>query len=82
MDAWVNDGSATRGQRCQLRELEGRRVSVGLRDGSRIDDCQLISIGRNGVGKLWLFTEGSDVFVAIDEVIEVWEAVSARSRAA
>jgi hypothetical protein len=57
----------------QLRWLEGRRVSVALRDGSRIDDCDLVSIGRNRLGSLWLFSNGDDVFVAVDDVVNLWE---------
>jgi hypothetical protein len=57
-----------------LTALEGRQVSVALRNGERVDDSQLISAGRNGVGTLWLFTQGGDTFFAVDDVIEVWEA--------
>jgi hypothetical protein len=57
-----------------LRQWEGRQVSVALADGSRIDDCQLVSAGRNAAGTLWLFTNGSDLFVCIDDVTAVWEA--------
>jgi hypothetical protein len=56
-----------------LITLEGRRVSVALKDGSRIDDCQLVSSGRKGVTKLWLYTNGEDVFVPHRDVIDVWE---------
>jgi hypothetical protein len=66
----------------QFRWLEGRRVSLALKDGSRIDDCQLISAGRHGVSSLWLFASGKDIFVTLDSVVEVWEAVGGRSRAA
>ena len=59
----------------KLRSLEGRRVSVALGDGSRIDDSQLVSAGRHQLGTLWLFTNGADVFMRIDDVVEVWEVV-------
>jgi hypothetical protein len=59
-----------------LRQWEGRQVSVALTDGSRLDDCQLVSAGRNGAGSLWLFTNGSDVFVPLAQVTAVWEAGS------
>jgi len=62
----------------QLKPLEGHRVSLALRNGSRIDDSQLISTGQNRVGKLWLFSNGNDTFVPVDDVIEVWEVVSTR----
>ena len=64
-----------------LRQLEGRQVSVALADGSRIDDCQLVSAGRYGAASLWLFTNGADLFVALENVTAVWEA-GGRFRAA
>jgi hypothetical protein len=76
------DQAMTRERVNQFKRLEGRRVSLALRDGSRIDDCQLISTGRNGVSSLWLCTSGRDIFVTLDNVVEVWEAVAGRSRAA
>jgi len=60
-----------------LRGLEGRRVSVALRGGSRIDDSQLVSAGRHGNRSLWLFVSGIDVFVPYIEVLDVWEVVDA-----
>jgi hypothetical protein len=57
----------------RLRQWEGRQVSVALADGSRIDDCQLVSAGRNGAATLWLFTNGADLFVAYDDVTDIWE---------
>ena len=65
----------------QLRRLEGHCVSVALKDGSRIDNGQLISAGRNRARTLWLFAGGSDTFVAIDEIVDLWEA-SPRARPA
>jgi hypothetical protein len=57
-----------------LHSIEGRRVSVSLRDGRRLDDCSLVSAGRARVRKLWLFSNGEDVFVPLADVIDVWEA--------
>jgi hypothetical protein len=54
-----------------VRQLEGRQVSVALRDGSRIDDCQLVLAGRF---KLWVFVNGHDTFVRVDRVTDFWEA--------
>lgn len=59
----------------KLRLLEGRQVSVALTDGSRIDDCQLISIGRHRAQTLWVFANGADVFLPFADVREVWETV-------
>ncbi len=56
-----------------LTFIEGRQVSVALRDGTRIDDCQLVSGGRKHVPSLWLFSNGEDVFVARRDVVDVWE---------
>ena len=61
--------------------LEGRQICVALRNGSRIDDCQLVSAGRVSTDTIWLFSNGADVFVSLDEVLDVWEA-PATSRAA
>ena len=63
-----------------LHGLEGRQVSVSLSNGSRIDDCQLVS-ARVRTETLWLFSNGQDLFVPVDDVIEVWE-VACTSRAA
>ena len=57
-----------------LRQWEGRQVSVALADGSRIDDCQLVSAGRNAASTLWLFSNGSDRFIPIDHVTAIWDA--------
>jgi hypothetical protein len=62
----------------QLRSLEGRRVNVALRDGSRLDGCQLVSVGRVRVGarhetSMWLFTNGHDSFVRTRDVVDLWE---------
>jgi hypothetical protein len=64
-----------------VQVLEGRQVCVALRNGSRIDDCQLVSAGRVSTGTLWLFSNGADLFVSTDEVFDVWEA-PATTRAA
>ncbi|HSS08949.1 MAG TPA: hypothetical protein VLL25_03635 [Acidimicrobiales bacterium] len=66
----------------QLRSLEGRRINVALHDGSRIDDCELVSIGRNRIGSLWLFTNGEDAFVTLDDVVDLWERAGRHQRVA
>jgi hypothetical protein len=62
----------TRG-RPQLGELEGRRVSVALDDGSRIDDCQLVAFGRHNVATVWLVADGADLFIPVTRVVDIWE---------
>jgi len=48
-----------------MHSLEGRHVSVTLRDGSRIDDCRLVSAHRPGAQTVWLFVDGIDVFLPV-----------------
>ena len=56
-----------------LRHLEGRRVSLVLTDGSRILDAQLISAGRPGLSSAWILIDGTDSFIPVMTVTEVWE---------
>jgi hypothetical protein len=58
----------------ELRALEGQQVFVALTNGSRIDDCNLVSAGRGQVGSLWVFTSGGDLFIPFADVVEVWPA--------
>ena len=69
-------------QERSLRLIEGRQVSVALRDGTRIDDCSLVSSGRNQVENLWLFINGEDVFIPTSDVVDVWVTDTIRPRAA
>jgi hypothetical protein len=59
-----------------LQAFEGRQVSVALREGNRIDDCQLVSAGRAGTRTLWLFTNGLDVFIPLADVTDIWETLA------
>lgn len=54
-----------------LRTFEGQRVHLALVDGSRIDDCELVSARSRTV---WVYTNGEDVFVPRDKVVDVWES--------
>jgi|GEM_PF-3276443 len=56
-----------------LRHLEGRRVGLVLNDGTRIVDAQLISAGRPGLTSVWVLVDGSDSFIPVMTVTEVWE---------
>jgi hypothetical protein len=66
----------------EVRALEGRHVNLALADGSRIDDCQLISAGRGSADTVWIFTNGLDTFVPLADIVDAWEATPSRSRAA
>ena len=55
-----------------LRLLEGQQVSLALGDGSRIDDCQLVSAPRGGANQVWLCVSGRDLFVPVDQIADAW----------
>jgi hypothetical protein len=52
--------------------IDGRQVNVALRDGTRIDDCQLVSCRPGSVKTLWIFSNGEDLLIPCDEVVDVW----------
>jgi hypothetical protein len=56
-----------------LTSLEGRRVCVALSDGSRIDECQLVSLTRGTDGQVWLCVDDHDVFVGLADIRGAWE---------
>jgi hypothetical protein len=56
-----------------LKALEGGQVSLALADGSRIDDCQLVSAGRGRTGTLWVYTNGCDAFLSAEDIVDLWE---------
>ena len=60
-----------------LRHLEGRQVGLVLSDGSRILDAQLISAGRPGLSSVWILIDGTDNFIPVLTVTEVWEITAA-----
>jgi len=60
-----------------LRHLEGRRIGLVLADGSRIVGAQLISAGRPGLSSVWILIDGTDSFIPVMTVTEVWEISSA-----
>jgi hypothetical protein len=55
----------------ELRALEGKRVSLMLIDGTLLDGCRLVSAGRASVRTLWVFRNGDDAFIPMDEVRDV-----------
>jgi hypothetical protein len=65
-----------------LRSIEGQQVNIALRDGTRIDDCNLVSSGCNRLDNLWVFVNGEDVFVARANVLDVWQTDNHRPWAA
>jgi hypothetical protein len=63
----------TRDLVAKLVRLEGRRVSVAFSDGSRLDDCELVSTGHHSAETLWFYANGTDVFADAENVIDIWE---------
>jgi hypothetical protein len=59
-----------------LVAYEGRRVSIALADGSFIDGCELVSVGRGRADSIWVVTPAGDMFIPFTEVVEVRPAVS------
>ena len=55
----------------KLRRLEGRNVHLCLADGSRLDDVSLVSVRSRTI---WVFGNGADAFVRVDQVTDFWEA--------
>ncbi len=60
-----------------LRHLEGHRVCLVLSDGTRILDAQLISAGRPGLSSVWILIDGTDNFIPVTAVSQVWEIAPA-----
>ena len=63
----------------RMRTLEGRQVSLALRGGDRIDDCQLVSAARRGTGTVWVVWNTMDVFLPVEDVLDVWEVRPSRA---
>lgn len=49
-------------------------MSLALADGTRVDDCTLVSVGRGGAGTAWLTSGSDDLFVPWNTVVDVWAA--------
>ncbi len=62
----------------KLRRLEGQNVNLCLADGSRLDDVSLVSVRSRTI---WVFRNGGDAFVRVDQVRDFWESQPLRSAA-
>jgi hypothetical protein len=54
-----------------LNTIEGRRVSIALRNGARFDRCDVVSRARGRNRTLWLVVDDEDVFVSADDVVGI-----------
>jgi hypothetical protein len=70
----TQDGTMTRHRQHRIRSFEGQTVSLALIDGTRLDDCQLVSACRSGTETLWIYENGTDHFVPVDNVVDLWGA--------
>ena len=61
-------------QMTAIRRLEGYEVSIALTDGSRIDAAALMSVGRLKEATVWIYCNGTDVFIPASRVRDVWES--------
>ena len=57
-----------------FQAFEGRQVCVALADGSRLDDCSLVSAGRGAAKTLWFVVNCIDAFLPMTDVVAIWEA--------
>lgn len=56
-----------------FRHLEGHHVSVALADGTRLDDCELVSAGRGAAASIWIHDGLADRIVEAADIVDVWE---------
>jgi hypothetical protein len=65
--------------RDRLSALIGKNVDLALDDGTRLDNCQLVSLPRRRhIGTAWIVNGGDDAFVAVDAITEFWEVSAER----
>jgi hypothetical protein len=55
----------------ELRAAEGQRVTVVLTDGTQLDDCVVVSVGRLWARSVWLVKEDTDVFSTPEEIADI-----------
>ena len=57
----------------ELVSLEGRTVGPAGADGSRIDECQLVSAATPRTDTVWVVVNGTDRFLPRVDIIDVGE---------
>ena len=61
----------------ELGALEGDRVDLILRDGTRLDDCLLVSRGRLWAKSIWVVSDEIDHFIHRRDILSVEASVTA-----
>ena len=54
-----------------MRAIEGQQVDVTLTDGTRLDGCCLVSVGRLWARTVWLLNGETDLFVPLEEIADL-----------
>jgi hypothetical protein len=54
-----------------LRTLEGRQVNLVLVDGTWLEACNLVSVGRLWARSVWLLKNDTDVIINPDQIAEI-----------
>jgi hypothetical protein len=78
-DSFAKQAHPSRRGVSRLAAHEGERVALSLADGSTIDGCALVSVGRSGAGTIWVVTDENDVFIPLAELIELWPTMSSEN---
>ena len=55
----------------ELRALEGHRIDLILRDGTRLSDCLLVSRGRLWAKSIWVVSGEIDHFIHLREILSI-----------
>jgi hypothetical protein len=55
----------------ELRALEGDRIDLILRDGTRLNDCLLVSRGRLWAKTIWVVSDEIDHFIHLRDILSV-----------
>jgi len=66
--------------RLNLAALEGARVVLVLSDGSRLDDCEVVSAGRRRAKTIWVVAGEADLVIPLADVIGVMPTTTTRDR--
>jgi hypothetical protein len=55
----------------ELRAAQGQRVTVELTDGTSLNDCVVVSVGRLWARSVWLVKGDTDLFRTPEEIADI-----------